>query len=65
MILLIEWVQATWLMKPNQDWAPVISCGTGKSLIADSILLEGAIPDDVMLRPAKVTFSCRIEIFDY
>ena len=30
-------------------------CGTGKSLIADSMLLEGLIPDGVMLRPVKVT----------
>ena len=30
-------------------------CVTGKSLIADSMLLEGLIPDGVMLRPVKVT----------
>ena len=39
----------TWLTKPNQDWAPVVSCGAEKSLITDSILLEGVIPDGVML----------------
>ena len=49
MISLMEWVQATWLTKPNQDWAPVVSCGTEKSLIADSMLLEGVIPDGEML----------------
>ena len=55
MISLIEWTQATWLTKPNQDRAPVIFCGTVKSLIADSMLLEGVIPHGAMLRPAKVT----------
>ena len=55
MISLVEWPQATWLTKPNQDQAPVMFCGTGKSLIADSMLLERVIPDGVILRPAKVT----------
>ena len=54
-ILLIEWAQATWLTKPNQDWAPMMFCGTVKSLIAGSMLLSGVIPDGVMLRPGKVT----------
>ena len=35
--------------------------GTGKSLIADSMLLEGLIPDGVMLRPVKVTFLAELE----
>ena len=55
MISLIEWAQATGSTKPNQDQAPVMFYGTGKSLIADIVLLEGVIPDGVMLRPAKVT----------
>ena len=55
MISLIEWPQATWLTKPNQDRVPIMFYGTGKSLIADNLLLEGVITDGVMLRPAKMT----------
>ena len=55
MTSLIEWAQTTSLTKPNQDRAPVMFCGTGKSMIADNMLLEGVTPDGVMLRPVKVT----------
>ena len=57
MISLIEWVQASWLTKPNQDRAPVMFCWTGKSLIADGMLLEEVITHGAMLRPAKVIVS--------
>ena len=55
MISLMQWAQVTWLTKPNQDQAPVMFCGTRKSLINDSMLLEGVVPDGVMLRPVEVT----------
>ena len=62
MISLMEWAQATWLTKANQDQKLVIYCGTWKSLTAERMLLEGVISNCVMLRPACDCFLAKLEL---
>ena len=54
MISLNECDHATSLTKPNHDLAPLRSLGVGKSLVADKMLSDGVIPNDVIFKPAKM-----------
>ena len=54
---LMAYAHATWFTSPNQDLVPVISLGTGKSVMADRMDSDGAIPVCVSFRPAKMTVS--------
>ena len=56
-IELMEYVQAIWFTRPNCDHAPVMSLGTGKSLIAVSIFGEGEIQSGVISKPANSMLS--------
>ena len=54
---LMAYAHATWFTSPNQDLAPAMSLGTGKSVMADRMDSDGAIPVCVSFRPAKMTVS--------
>ena len=57
MISLMEYAHATWLTKPNQDRAPVISVGVGKFFMALRIPDYGTILVGVTASLAKSTVS--------
>ena len=44
----MEYAQAIWFTKPNQDRPPVMSLDTGNSLIAAIIFGVGVIPSGVI-----------------
>ena len=54
---LMAYAHATWFASPNQDLAPVMSLGTGMSVMADRMDSDGTIPACVSFRPAKMTVS--------
>ena len=54
---LVEYSQPFWFTKPNHDRAPVMSLGTGKSLIAVSFFGEGDIRSGVVSKPTNSMLS--------